>query len=412
MVRGLAEHADAAMLRIGLTATPPGCPLVAWTGWRYAHLGPSLPKHSHPWVRFLQAIRTRQRKRRLGGDTASTSTPIASESADWIPGWMERTIGLAFWRRPTVAVGGDDLLLLADASWNSASLLDHAAAARQRGTRIALLLHDLLPLQVPETCAAGVPGRFRRWLDRALPLADVVMTVSEATRQAVLEHARRQLEIDPPRVRAFRLGADITSADPSAGGLDVSRLRPSLASCFVGDPTVICVGTLEPRKNHERLLEAFEAYWERGGEARLLLIGAVGWNSDELMQRLDRHPRRGRRLLVFHDLDDRELAYAYRAAAAVVCPSLAEGFGLPIIEALRQGARVLASDISPHREAGGDHVTYFPPHDSAALAGLLGRLETLPEPGALRPQVLTWLRCTEIFFEALFDELRSAGSGA
>ncbi|MEM8782833.1 MAG: glycosyltransferase family 1 protein [Planctomycetota bacterium] len=400
VVREMARNGGAALRKLGAIELVP----VVWTGARYVrHRGP-LSEHPHPWVALLQAVQRRRRLRRAGGDRAAAAEPIASETAEWMPDWMERMIGLARLGRASVKVGPNDRLILADAPWNSRTLLDHAESTP---ASVAVLLHDLLPLQVPETCEAGVPGRFRRWLDRVLPLADTAVTVSEATGRAVRDHAL-ELELPGLRVASFRPGSDVKPGGHASDALDVSRIRPNLPPCFVGDPTVLCVGTLEPRKDHATLLDAFEAYWSRGGEARLLIAGRIGWNVDDLLRRLDEHPRRGRRLLVFHDLDDHELAYAYRLATAVVCPSIAEGFGLPIVEALRQGSRVIATDIPAHREAGGGLATYFPARDPEALARLLSCLETLPEPGAGDlAETPDWSQSAEAFFAAALGLERS-----
>ncbi|MEM1097583.1 MAG: glycosyltransferase family 1 protein [Planctomycetota bacterium] len=395
VVRKLLMHGPAAVDRLGPVAWEP----VVWTGSRYVRYGGNLPERPHHWVATLQRLQRSRRMHRTGGDSEAVAEPIASESTEWMPGWMEKTIGLAQTGRASVRVRADDLLVLADAPWNSRSLLEHAERC---GASVVVLLHDVLPLHVPETCEAGVPGRFRRWLDRVLAMSPRVVAVSQATADAVREHAQ---EAGLPGVDTarFRLGSNIT---PLAGGLalgeiDVARVRPNLPPCFLGDPTVLCVGTLEPRKDHTTLLDAFERYWSGGGEARLLIAGKIGWNAGELLRRLDEHPRRGRRLLVFHDLDDHELTYAYRLATAVVCPSIAEGFGLPIVEALRQGSRVVATDIPAHREAGGGAASYFTVGDADGLADLLQRLEVLPEPDPDKlAETIDWVSSTEEFFAA------------
>ncbi|MEM7576433.1 MAG: glycosyltransferase family 1 protein [Planctomycetota bacterium] len=402
VVRNLLVHGAEALSGLGAVEFVP----VLWTGTRYVRYGGLLPDRPQRWVAFLQSIQQRRRLRRAGGDHDAANEPIASESSEWMPGWMERMIGWAQAGRRSVRVNEGDLLLLADAPWNSRSLLDHADGC---GAKVVVLLHDLLPLQVPETCEAGVPGRFRRWLDRVLPLTDTVVTVSEATATSVREHVEA-MDLSGLRIATFRPGSDVTAEGGSTREMDLSRLRPNLPPCFLGDPTVLCVGTLEPRKDHATLLDAFETYWASGGEARLLIAGKVGWNAGELLRRLDAHPRRGRRLLVFHDLDDLELTYAYHLATAVVCPSLAEGFGLPIVEAMRQGSRVIASDIPAHREAGGLAATYFPKGDSQTLSQLLLRLDTLPEPGAdALGAVQDWSQSAEDFFWAAIGIGRSAG---
>ncbi len=371
--------------------------VVAWNGRRYVRVSEHLPRETKRWVRLLQTMQHRRRLRYSEGDVGVATEPIAGETAEWMPAWMERTIGLSLLGGAPVKPGEGDVLMLVDAPWNSRSVLDFAETC---GATVGLLLHDLVPLQVPETCEAGVPGRFRRWVDRALAVSDFVVTVSEATRLATQAHIE-DIELPALPSASFRLGADLSGGtlDPAAP-VDVASLRPTLPPCLVGEPTVVCVGTFEPRKNHGLLLDAFEKYWAKGGTTRLLLIGNVGWGAGELMRRLDQHAYRGQRLLVMHGLNDHEVTYAYRLASGVVCPSLAEGFGLPIIEALAHGCHVIASDIPAHREAGGDRCTYFPPGDVEALSEAIGALNTGQDDGAV-PVLPTWRESTEVFLRTV-----------
>jgi glycosyltransferase involved in cell wall biosynthesis len=124
------------------------------------------------------------------------------------------------------------------------------------------------------------------------------------------------------------------------------------------------------------------------------LIGREGWLCDDLMARLRGHPQCGKRLLWLNDVDDRNLALAYRKATALIFPSLVEGFGLPLVEALDQGLPVLASDIPVFREIVGAHARFFPPSNAAALETAVRAL--LSAPAAPKPtfQWLTWEEST------------------
>ena len=115
-------------------------------------------------------------------------------------------------------------------------------------------------------------------------------------------------------------------------------------------------------------------------------------------RRLTSHPRHGTHLAHFGDLTDAELDHAYRHARALVFPSLAEGYGLPIVEALAAGLPVFASDIPVHREVGGSHCTYFDPHGPGDLAARLWefcRNGSRPR-GRIRPDRLpSWTAAAE-----------------
>jgi alpha-1,2-rhamnosyltransferase len=119
------------------------------------------------------------------------------------------------------------------------------------------------------------------------------------------------------------------------------------------------VATFEPRKNHDYLIDAFEVLWQSNPLQKLCLIGRVGWLCDDLLKRLENHPRRNRELFVFHDVTDVELQFCYQASRGVIFPSIVEGFGLPIVESLWHGKKTFASDTLIHREVGKGDCAYF-----------------------------------------------------
>ncbi len=148
----------------------------------------------------------------------------------------------------------------------------------------------------------------------------------------------------------------------------------------------LTVGTIEPRKNHVLLVDAFERIWQRHSDARLLIVGRVGWLCESLVQRIRRHPQYQRSLFMFNDLSDSELEFCYQHAKAFLFPSHAEGFGLPVVEALQHGLPVLASDIPIHREVGQDFCTYFNRETPDELVRLISDIEQTGQfPAVRRP---------------------------
>lgn len=134
------------------------------------------------------------------------------------------------------------------------------------------------------------------------------------------------------------------------------------------------VGTVEPRKNIELLLEVWEAWVAEDPAApALLLCGRRGWKSDALHERFDRAAAAG---WLHHPgyVDDDALAALYRRALAVVCPSRYEGFGLPLVEAMAAGTPVVASDIPVFREVAGEAAVFAPVDDPAAWKRVLVEL--------------------------------------
>jgi alpha-1,3-rhamnosyl/mannosyltransferase len=171
-------------------------------------------------------------------------------------------------------------------------------------------------------------------------------------------------------------------------------------------PYVLMTGTLEPRKNIVRALEAFAglpADLRDGFE--LLLAGPRGWQTDEIDAALSRFGDRVRRL---GHVDDAELPALYAGATAFLYPSLREGFGLPVLEAMAAGTAVVTSGISSLPEVGGDAVRYVDPHDVDSirdgLAEILDdaeRREALAAAGRERARSFTWERTARETLEVL-----------
>ncbi|MFZ2114245.1 MAG: glycosyltransferase family 1 protein [Solirubrobacteraceae bacterium] len=163
---------------------------------------------------------------------------------------------------------------------------------------------------------------------------------------------------------------------------------------------VLAVGTLEPRKNLPRLVQAYRRLDRRLQEQHpLVVVGALGWETGTT---LDALRSLGSRCTMLGHVSDAALAELYRRCAVFCYPSLGEGFGLPVLEAMAAGAAVLTSNLSSLPEVGGDAVDYVDPRDVAAIAAELERLLASPtdraELGAralARSREFTWARFAE-----------------
>lgn len=171
----------------------------------------------------------------------------------------------------------------------------------------------------------------------------------------------------------FHLGSelDLARADGS--------IRTALRTLFADKrPVYLMVSTIEPRKNHAYLIDAFERLWTSMPQTRatLCIVGKVGWKCAPLINRIKSHPEFGRRLVMFNDLGDTELEYCYQHSRSLVFPSFVEGFGLPLVEAMQRGLPAMASDIPVFREIGADFLAYFQLDEPDSLARLIQRFET------------------------------------
>jgi alpha-1,2-rhamnosyltransferase len=260
-------------------------------------------------------------------------------------------------------------------------------SAKAQGARIVPLIHDLLPWSHSQFFAPLFCAQFTRWLHNMLPLADAVICNSLATAAALEQFASAEGLADAlPPVGVFALGSELTPA--------TSGPRAEVAAVFAEAAPFLMVGTIEPRKNHALALDAFERLWTAGGTAALVVIGRRGWQCEATLRRFAALAAAARPFTHIGDATDADLQHAYRHARCLIFPSIAEGFGLPIVEALAQGLPAIASDIPVHREVGSDLAIYIPLGDPDHLAGLLRSIEngstvlTAPAPGSVH--LPTW----------------------
>lgn len=287
-------------------------------------------------------------------------------------------------KEPPVAFGPGDLLVLADECWNYKAW-KAAALARAHGATVVLVLYDLIPLRQPQYCAALFTRVFRPWLLKMTAHCDAVMCISRATAVDFHSFCQEQM-VTPPPTSHFRLGCDLaTPGDPGAIRATVARFAGRAGPWFA------VVGTIEPRKNHVLLLDVFERLWARGIDAGLFVAGRPHPGSSELIQRMQQHPEQGRRLLTLLDASDAEVTLAYSRCRALLFPTLAEGFGLPLVEARARGCTVIASSLPALLELADEGVHFFDPDSATELEALVleqaSRAERqLPPPA----RVFTW----------------------
>lgn len=262
---------------------------------------------------------------------------------------------------------GDRFLTLAD-SWNAFDELAPVfGRIRAGGGEIVTCIFDLIPELHPYACHEATPPRYGAWLRRALVESDAFLAISRTVAEELAAYVvARKLPHRPGlKIGWFHLGADL--AAPPA---DHPRERIA-AAVAGGAPAFLMVGTIEPRKGHHVALDAFDALWAKGVDARLVIVGRRGWLEEALVAAIEGHREKDRRLFWFNDADDRELSWLYARVRALILPSYAEGFGLPIVEAARHGRAVICSDIPVFREVGREGALYFPVNDAPALAATI-----------------------------------------
>jgi glycosyltransferase involved in cell wall biosynthesis len=261
---------------------------------------------------------------------------------------------------------------------------NHAAVApAASGQKLVVAIHDLAVEHYPQAFTPRWRWLYRAGLRAAMKRADALLVPSQSTAKDLLDRGANPVKIH------------VTPLAPStsAGGADAEEVLTRLR---IPSPFLLFVGTLEPRKNLPRLVRAYRrAVAARSLPHALVLAGPMGWGTQELLHELategqGRVVRTGR--LAPADLDA-----LYRSAAGFAYPSLYEGFGMPVLEAMGRGVPTLTSNTSSLPEVtGGAAVLIDPTDESAIAAGLEGLLtdeglaRRLREAGPLRAQGYTW----------------------
>jgi len=228
------------------------------------------------------------------------------------------------------------------------------SGCRAAGLRVHVLIHDTLPLDVPQFMRADTIPRFQKRMNAVAKHADCVIHPNETTKRTTEAQLAKLGRV--PSGLVSPLGVDVP--DPDLSGL------PDYLGSLEG--VFLTVGTIEPRKNHGLLLDLWEALARDetiNSLPTLVLAGSRGWHDRAFFERLEASPLYGKSIFEAPNLDDRALAALYQKATALLFPSHAEGTGLPPLEAATLGCSIIAADLPVYRETLGSLPVYLSPVD-------------------------------------------------
>jgi glycosyltransferase involved in cell wall biosynthesis len=272
---------------------------------------------------------------------------------------------------------------------------------RAAGGLVCAVLYDLIPFTHPQTVQKHTLNAHTLWWKQAPLHLDSVMCISQTVRDEFLQWQDMQQlahQLTPDQVGYFYLGSEL-SIDSDDAELPAILLK--------NEPFFLLVGSIEPRKNYQLVLDAFEHLWREGKTTNLVIVGGHGWKSEAFLNRLQTHPLYKKRIFLLTRTTDGELALLYRKTAALIIASVAEGFGLPIVEAFQHGAKVICSDIPVFREIATDRAVFFDVSNSRELADRVSENLCLIPPAfiihsTLGSEWLTWPESATQLFTRLF----------
>ncbi|NJM05888.1 glycosyltransferase family 4 protein [Candidatus Gracilibacteria bacterium] len=290
-------------------------------------------------------------------------------------------------------LGPQSLLSQADVLFVPAHVIPLVAAHRS-----VVTIHDLGYRAFPESHTRRRRVELDLTTRWSVQRATRVIAISQATKDALVQH----YNVDPTRVAVVHHG--LSAAFRPA---DTPAITTVCARYGLQKPFFLYIGTVQPRKNLARLIAAFRTIAERIGAIELVIAGKRGWLTEQIEAEAA-HAGLGARVRFIGFVPDAELPALLSAARAFVFPSLYEGFGMPVLEAMGCGTPVLTANTSALPEIAGDAALLVDPSDTEAIAAALQQLADdaalradLSARGLQRAAHFTWERCAEETLQVL-----------
>jgi glycosyltransferase involved in cell wall biosynthesis len=274
---------------------------------------------------------------------------------------------------------------------------------RQQGVTVKFMVYDLLCILQPQHFLPGVAEGLSNWL-QIVAECDGAICISRAVADDLRDWMgdRTWQRLRPFQLISTPLGANVTDSAPSRGlpadAADVLAILKQQASFLM-------VGTLEPRKGHAQVLDAFEHLWSTGEEANLVIVGKQGWLVESLINRLRSHHELGKHLFWLEGISDEFLEKVYQTSTCLIAASYGEGFGLPLIEAAQHKLPIIARNIPVFHEVAGGHAFYFDGSSAQELSGAINvwleMYKTGKHPKSDAMPWLTWKESARQLLNAL-----------
>lgn len=264
-------------------------------------------------------------------------------------------------------------------------------------------IHDILPV-TRSNLFEITDFKFKSMIHQAFKFSDAIMTPSKRTVDDIVSYI---ISNDDMQVgESLKLGFNHHGADfPNQ---QVEKFT-SFSTVTFEKPCFLMVGTIDIRKNHMFVLNAFEQLWSQGIDVALCIAGKIGWKVDPFLAKLQNHPERNKRLFFINTPTDAELAQLYMNAYCLIFASMDEGFGLPVVEAAHYKAPLLLSDIAIFREIAGQHARYFSLKDESLLVKAIIDFHSDMGVGLMKEdssqiKEITWLQSAKNILDDIIDD--------
>lgn len=271
--------------------------------------------------------------------------------------------------------------------------------------RYVALVHDLIPLRMPELFTKRHLSRFRIFTDICKRQADSYIAVSEATKADILHY----MKVPEKKIQVIYEGAnpDFTPERDEAGIADAME-RFGITGKYL-----LCLSTVEPRKNMLRTIQAYEQYVLKNHlPYKLVIVGGKGWNNGDIYDYVKEH-RLEEYVLFTGYVSNQDVKNIYANASLFIYASLYEGFGIPVLEAMQSGVPVITSNVSSMPEVAGDACILVNPYEVDEIRDAIIRVlndpklqEELREKGIAQAKKFSWRKCSEEVWKHLLHGIQ------
>lgn len=254
----------------------------------------------------------------------------------------------------------------------------HQQIKHQLQADMLYYLHDLIPIEFPEyTNNPQALAMHQRRLQTMASTGRLILANSQDSRQKFLDYCT-QHQLPQPAIEVLLIGVEDAFVQAAQ---QAKQALPQRFSQLANTPYFITIGTIEARKNHLSLLHLWrQLHSELGAYCpKLVILGKRGWKAEHIFHLLDASPALKQTVIEIQDANDQEMLSLTQQAQALLFPSFAEGWGMPLAEALTLGTPAICADLAALRECGREHCVYLNPIDSMAWkTAILDHLQTKP----------------------------------
>lgn len=256
--------------------------------------------------------------------------------------------------REPIALEKGDIVVTAGSNWDYPAHHERLLALGERGIRLSTLFYDVIPVLFPFFYGPGFSQIYEKWLNESLSASEIGFTISENSKCDLEQHALSK-GIYCPDIHVIRLGDYVPISTVPVSESIILKTRPAY---------ILTVGTLECRKNHVQLLNAYRYMLERWGYTppKLYIVGTKGWLDHDIEYQVANDRRLSGLVEILHGVSDSDISHLYQNALFTVYPSFYEGWGLPIAESMCIGKPCIVSRSSSMQEIAPSLVNYADPY--------------------------------------------------